>query len=77
MNGCSGPVGNNVRHILETIRSAAARSARNPDSIRLIAATKTVGIERIQEAMSAGVTLVERIVFKKRFRKLNGSAGTI
>jgi len=58
MDGCSGPVGDNVRHILETIRSAAARSARNPDSIRVIAATKAVDVERIQEAMSAGITLV-------------------
>ncbi len=58
MDGCSGRVGDNVRHILETIRSAAARSKRNPDSIRLIAATKAVGVERIEEAVSAGVTLV-------------------
>jgi PLP dependent protein len=58
MDGCSGSVGDNVRHILTTIRSVAARSARNPDSIRLVAVTKTVGVERIQEAMSAGVTIV-------------------
>jgi pyridoxal phosphate enzyme (YggS family) len=58
MDGCSGSVGDNVRHILDAIRSAAVRSKRDPDSIRLIAATKAVGIERIREAMFAGVTIL-------------------
>lgn len=70
MDGCSGPVGDNVRHILETIRSAAARSARNPDSIRVIAATKAVDVERIQEAVSAGITLVGENRLQEALQKI-------
>ncbi|MDL1889926.1 YggS family pyridoxal phosphate-dependent enzyme [Nitrospirales bacterium NOB] len=44
-----------VRAVLEEIRRAAARAGRSPDSIRLMAATKTVSVERVREAVDAGV----------------------
>jgi PLP dependent protein len=57
----NGPVQNtiagNVSRILDNIRSAALRSGRRADAIRLVAATKLVSVERIKEAVSAGVTI--------------------
>ena len=45
----------NVRRIQERIRIAAERSGRPPDSVRLIAVTKTVSPARIQEAIACGI----------------------
>ena len=46
----------NHHHILERIRQAASRAGRDADSVQLIAVTKTVSVERIQEAASCGIT---------------------
>jgi pyridoxal phosphate enzyme (YggS family) len=46
----------NVRRIQERIRVAAERSGRAPDSIRIIAVTKTVSPARIREAVACGLT---------------------
>jgi pyridoxal phosphate enzyme (YggS family) len=46
----------NLSRILERIQSAARRSGRAADSIRLIAVTKTVLPESIREAVRCGVT---------------------
>lgn len=45
----------NIRMIRERISAAAARAHRDPDSIQLMAVSKTVSAERIREAMEAGV----------------------
>lgn len=58
MDGCSGTVADNVFHILEGIRSAAVRSRRRPELVRLVAATKSVPADRIKEAIAAGVTVL-------------------
>ncbi|HET6676172.1 MAG TPA: hypothetical protein VFG71_12570, partial [Nitrospiraceae bacterium] len=42
MDGCSGTVADNVSLILEDIRSAALRSGRRAELIRLVAVTKGV-----------------------------------
>lgn len=47
-----------VHQILDRIRCAAERVGRSPDSVRLVAATKTVPAERIREGLSAGLTLL-------------------
>lgn len=41
--------------VMEQIRMAASASGRSEDSVRLVAATKTVPAERIREAMAAGL----------------------
>jgi pyridoxal phosphate enzyme (YggS family) len=50
-----------VAQALEDVRSrisaAAERSGRSPDEVALLAVTKTISPERIQEAMAAGQTL--------------------
>jgi pyridoxal phosphate enzyme (YggS family) len=51
MTGIAG----NYTRILERIGSAARRAGRSPDSIQLVAVTKTVPPDRIQEAVRCGV----------------------
>jgi len=48
----------NYLHTLEKINSAARRSGRNPDDIRLVVVTKTQPIEIVQAAIEAGVTIL-------------------
>ncbi|GBE33058.1 hypothetical protein BMS3Bbin05_01993 [bacterium BMS3Bbin05] len=45
----------NIGAILKRICHAAIRADRNPDEVELIAVTKTVGIDRIREALDAGL----------------------
>lgn len=47
-----------VPQILDRVRCAAERSGRLPDTVRLVAATKTVPAERIREGLRAGLTLL-------------------
>jgi len=43
------------RKVIETINEAARRSNRDPGDIKLIAVTKTVGIEAVRQAFSLGI----------------------
>jgi pyridoxal phosphate enzyme (YggS family) len=45
----------NIKNIFRKMSSAAIRSGRSPFDVKLIAATKTVGIERIVEAAELGL----------------------
>ena len=47
-----------VLQILDRIRRAAERAGRRPETVRLVAATKTVPAERIREGLSAGLSLL-------------------
>ena len=53
-----GTIAGNVSQILDNIRSAARRSGRRPECVRLVAATKLVSTDRIVEALAAGVTIL-------------------
>ena len=55
MEGGSESIGERVAVVLDRIRHAALRADRAPDTIRLIAATKSVPVERVHEAWLAGV----------------------
>jgi pyridoxal phosphate enzyme (YggS family) len=48
----------NIKNIYRKISSAAIRSGRNPFDVKLIAATKTVDIERIMEVVSLGLRII-------------------
>ncbi|MDF1591370.1 MAG: YggS family pyridoxal phosphate-dependent enzyme [Desulfobacterales bacterium] len=48
----------NLQEIKERIRKAAKKSNRDPESIRLVAVSKTVPVETIQKAIEAGVTIL-------------------
>jgi len=45
-----------LTYIRERVAEAAARADRDPDSVTLIAVTKTVGVEEIRTLMDLGVT---------------------
>lgn len=47
-----------VQSVLSAIRSAAGKVGRRPDSIRLVAATKTVTVDRIREGIAAGLSIL-------------------
>jgi len=45
----------NIIEILRRMSHAAMRAGRQPDAVKLVAVSKTVPVERIQEAMEAGL----------------------
>ena len=51
-------IADNLSSIQERIGTAALRAARNPAEIRLVAVSKTVSAENIQQAIAAGVTML-------------------
>jgi pyridoxal phosphate enzyme (YggS family) len=51
-------VAQRVRLVRETICRATERAGRHPDTVRLVAATKTVSVQRIQEGIDAGLSLL-------------------
>ncbi|MGH7236660.1 MAG: YggS family pyridoxal phosphate-dependent enzyme, partial [Nitrospiraceae bacterium] len=54
----SDAIARNVETVFEHIRRAAQRAGRPADSIRLIAATKSVPVDRIRLAIDAGVRIL-------------------
>jgi len=63
-------IAENVNAIRERIAQAAARVGRDPDSITLMAVSKTVEPERIQEAYAAGL----RIFGENRVQEFEGKS---
>lgn len=51
-------ISSNISLIRQRIEAASARSGRDPRSVRLMAVSKTVALERIREALEAGITLL-------------------
>jgi len=51
-------IAQNVARVHERIRQAAQRVGRDPASVRLVAASKTVDAARIRAAIAAGVTIL-------------------
>lgn len=47
----------NASDILKRMSHAAMRSGRSPEDVRLVAVTKTVGIETVKEAVDAGLRI--------------------
>jgi pyridoxal phosphate enzyme (YggS family) len=51
-------IAENVARVRERIRQAALRVGRDPASVRLVAASKTVEVARVRAAIAAGVTIL-------------------
>lgn len=47
-----------LKQIKDRIHNAAIDCGRNPETIRLVAVSKTVAMERVKEAIEAGVTIL-------------------
>ena len=53
-----GPIGENLRLVFERVRLATQRSGRPDGSVCLVAATKSVGLDRIREGIAGGLTIL-------------------
>lgn len=51
-------IGENLRLVFERIRHATQQSGRLDGSVRLVAATKSVGLDQIREGITAGLTIL-------------------
>lgn len=51
-------IADNIERMRNRIEDAAGRSGKNGRNIKLVAATKTVGVEMINEAVSAGIGII-------------------
>lgn len=61
----------NLQQIKERIRQAAKKCSRSPESIRLVAVTKTVPAEIISEAIAAGVTIMGESYIQEAISKIS------
>lgn len=70
-------IADNVRRVRTRMRQAAERAGRDPTSVRLVAASKTVDAARIRAAISAGVTILGENYLQETRQKLGqlGRAG--
>jgi pyridoxal phosphate enzyme (YggS family) len=59
----------NITRILNNIAKAALISGRNPSDVKLMAVTKTVGDDRIMEAVDAGISLIGENYVQEAARK--------
>ena len=59
----------NVLRVKDAVGKAALRVARNPERIRLVAASKTVDLERIRLAVEAGVSILGENYIQEAVRK--------
>jgi pyridoxal phosphate enzyme (YggS family) len=53
-----GSIDENLRLVFERVRLATQRSGRPDGSVRLVAATKSVGLDRIREGIAGGLTIL-------------------
>ncbi len=53
--GGGGVVGQNLERVRERIAAAACSAGRDPSGVRLICVTKGIPVERIREAVAAGI----------------------
>ena len=65
-----------LTHILKQIDHVAQRCGRKLGTVRLVAATKTVPVERIREAISAGLTIAGENRLQEALPKVEALKGT-
>jgi PLP dependent protein len=63
-------ISQNLQEINRRIREAALRAGRNPAEVGLVAVTKTVDLDRLQEAVAAGHTLFGENYVQEAKRKI-------
>jgi PLP dependent protein len=65
----------NLENVLNRIRNAAINCGRNPETIRLVAVTKTVPVHRIRAAIEADITLFGENYVQEAKDKINKLSG--
>jgi hypothetical protein len=68
-------IARNVREVLDRISGAAIRAGRRPETVRLVAATKSVPAERIRRAIDAGVRLIGESRLQEALPKIEALRG--
>jgi len=63
-----------IAHILDKIRRAAVSCGRDPNSIRLVAVTKTVSPEEIRQAVDAGLRVFGESYIQEALTKIDAIA---
>ena len=63
------PIRENVQFVRNKITEACQRSGRDPEEVELVAITKTVDVEQINEAMEAGILVVGENRVQEAWRK--------
>jgi pyridoxal phosphate enzyme (YggS family) len=53
-----GAISENIREVLEQVKLAALKANRNPFDINIVVVTKTVPVDSIEEAVSAGLKIL-------------------
>jgi pyridoxal phosphate enzyme (YggS family) len=61
---------NNLQGIIARIEKAATASGRDPESVRLVAVSKTVPSQRVREAIDAGVTILGENYIQEARKKI-------
>lgn len=69
-------IADRVRGILSNVRAAAEKSGRDPCRVRLVAATKTVSVERIREGIDAGLSVLGENRVQEALPKIEALAQT-
>jgi hypothetical protein len=68
-------IARNVREILDRIGRAALRAGRRPESVSLVAATKTVSAQRVRQAVDAGVRIMGESRLQEALPKIEALKG--
>jgi pyridoxal phosphate enzyme (YggS family) len=68
-----GDIAANVNRVQERIQRACDRAGRDPASVRLIAVSKTVGLDRIREGVAAGIRMLGENYIQEAKDKIDAS----
>ena len=68
-------IGENLRLVFERIKHATQQSGRPDGSVRLVAATKSVGLEQIREGITAGLTILGENRLQEALPKIEALRG--
>jgi hypothetical protein len=71
----SGGVADNLADVRERIGAACVRAERDPAGVKLVAVTKTVSVERVRQAIEAGVDIVGENYMQEAKGKREALAG--
>lgn len=71
----SDRIAGNVRDIVDRIGRAALRAGRRPETVSLVAVTKTISAERIRQAVDAGVRVLGESRLQEALPKIEALRG--
>jgi pyridoxal phosphate enzyme (YggS family) len=71
-----GSISEHVRFVLEQIRLATQQAGRPEGSVRLVAATKSVGLDQLREGITSGLTILGENRLQEALPKIEGLQGS-